>query len=158
MDRLRHARGHNVHRDRGKRKGPNKANQSRGLHSVMTECPRLSSYNPWMVCLLPWKPPCSDLISPINSIRYPSKYKHCSLHPSSSGQNALLIYSLLLCWLVFPVVPRIPPFRLVLHSRCDHLVCWKFCVCLCVHEALCECLWHSLWWMPDTWDWLIWLK
>lgn len=123
--------------------------------------PESSSCSPRMVCLLPWQRPFSDLISLINSIRYSCKYKQCSLHPSSSGQSTLLIYSLLLWWLVFPVVPRIPPFLFAFAFPCyDHLLRWKFnecmCVFVCVCETLCEC--QSLWRMPNTrgyWDRLI---
>lgn len=115
--------------------------------------PEASSCSPRMVCLLPWQRPFSDLISLINSIRYSCKYKQCSLHPSSSGQNTLLTYSLLLWWLVFPVV-----FYLLLHSHVMTTCCVESLmnVCVCVRETLCEC--HSLWRMPNTkgyWDGLI---
>lgn len=135
-----------THKDQ-KRKGANKGNQSREPRLVMTGCPGTLSYNPWMVCLLPWQPTRSDLIALENSIRYLSKYKHDSLHPSSSGQSTVLIYSLLLCARIFLVVPRVFPVLLVSHSCAVTPRCAESFVCACetVRDIHCdEC--------PSTWE------
>lgn len=128
-----------------KHKGANKGNQSRELNVVLTGCPRTVSYNPWMVCLLPWQPPLSDLITLKNSIRYHSKYKHYSLHPSSSGQSTVLIYSLLLFPLIFLVVPRRFPF----HSCALTPHCAESFVCAC--ETVCDIHYDEC---PSTWEWM----
>lgn len=123
---------------RGKHEGANKGNQSRALHLVMTECPGPPSHDPRMVLSAPMVTPVL-----INSIRYPSKHKHCSQHPSSSGQSTLLIYSLLLCWFVFPFVPRIPLFVWFCIPILWPLAALKvLCSCMYVCDTVTFIAWH----------------